>query len=96
MIEQILKKIPNDKSRKEEIWRLDFLNSLIKEEVSKQKEEKPDSMKVYWKSLDYYKSKEGQVDFELFKKNNPITLKKIDKEFLLNHKLETENEYKRI
>ena len=96
MIEQILEKVPDDKSRKEEIWKLDFLNSLIKEEVSEQKEEKSDSMKAYWKSLDYYKSKEGQVAFKLFKKNNPITLKKIDKEFLLNHKLEKEKEYKRV
>jgi hypothetical protein len=69
---KILECVPTDEKRKERIWKDKFI--ALKMEDS--------SLDRYWKAIDHYRSEEGQKEFEEYKRNNPITLRKIDEGFI--------------
>lgn len=89
LINGILSEIPSDEDRKNSIWKTDFINEKMKEYLP-ENPEMYDYSSAFFKANDFYRSDEGQKEFELFKTNNPIELKKIDADFLLNEKF-TEN-----
>jgi hypothetical protein len=79
LVKGIIANIPSDEKRKEKILRNKFIDNL----TNRFKAESKDLvMGSYHLAMNYFKSKEGETEFEEFKKNTPIELVTIDEEFL--------------
>lgn len=73
LIDKIFELIPSEDERKETIWKRGFIESIMEE----------GSVEKFFEAKEYYRSEKGQKEFAEYKKKNPITLKKIDREFIL-------------
>lgn len=74
LIDAILKEIPSEEDRMNRIWRDGFIGSYMKEA----------NVKSYYTASFWMKSEEGQIAFAAYKEKNPITLVKIDKDYISN------------
>jgi hypothetical protein len=86
LINKILTNIPSDEKRIEKIIKRDFINKKMEEIKNTLKEEKS-STAIYFKAIDFLQTEEGKLELENYKNSQEIILTKIDKDFLLNYKV---------
>lgn len=89
LIKKILSHIPSDEERKNKILKRKFIDIKMKKFLKEieQEDKSSSTTRVYFKALDYLKTDEGKCEFEDYKKTEPIHIKKIDEDFLLNAKI---------
>lgn len=89
LIKKILSHIPSDEKRINKILKRKFIDIKMQKFLKEieQEDKSSSTTRVYFKALDYLKTEEGKCEFEDYKKTEPIHIKKIDEDFLLNEKI---------
>lgn len=90
LVDGILKFIPSDEERILKIHKHKFLNILVDRIKIDGEDYKANAFSYFYKAGDYMRSEEGQKELEEYIKSNPISVIKIDKEYLnsqMNDKL---------
>lgn len=90
LVDGILKFIPSEEERLKKIHNRNFLNSLVDRFKVDGEDYKSNAFSYFWKAGDYMRSEDGQKELEDYIKSNPISVTKIDEEYLnskMNDKL---------
>lgn len=82
LINGILTFIPSDEKRINKIHSRAFINLLTQRYKDEDTSGETDTFRFFWNAESYLRTDEGQKEFEEYKKNNPISLTKIDAEYL--------------
>jgi len=89
LIDLVISSIPSDDERAKRIQKNQFISFIMERLKESDKEmDLNESTRYYFKAIDYIMSEEGKKEFDDYRINNPVSVVKIDRDYILNKKIE--------